>query len=294
MACAAAIFAVANAVRERRGTHKQTCGQKGKSKKIVNGENADMCEWNWQVGLWRGDWHFCGGMLISDEWVLTAAHCGRRADFDVVAGGYDKYNENKFQQRKKAVEWITHPDWNRRTMHQDLALVKLDSPVEFNDCIGSVCLPTRDVTPGESCWITGWGTLSSGGRTPDILQEVEVDIISNEDCTSKYDYEESAIDSSMICAQGKNSKGTTDACQGDSGGPLVCNGTDGSWAIYGATSWGYGCASPVYPGIWSRVHAELDWINSVTGQATGGKKSKGGKRNKGGKKNKGKRSKGGN
>merc|ERR1712060_684087 len=81
-------------------------------------------------------------------------------------------------------------------------------------------------------------------------------------------YTSSDIDSSMLCAQGRNSNGQiTDACQGDSGGPLVCN-IGGQWAIYGATSWGYGCAGANYPGVWSRVHTELAWIDSVMNAPT--------------------------
>ena len=67
----------------------------------------------------------------------------------------------------------------------------------------------------------------------------------------------------MLCAQGSTSSGATDACQGDSGGPLVCAEADGSYVLHGATSWGYGCAQEAYPGVWSRVHVVLGWIDEV-------------------------------
>merc|ERR1719330_2343302 len=134
----------------------------------------------------------------------------------------------------------------------------------MNDVVGTVCLPTEgnDVQGGESCQITGWGTLSSGGSRPRILQEAQVTALSNQDCQNTA-YAASEITPDMLCAQGRNAAGgITDACQGDSGGPLVCN-TGGQWAVYGATSWGYGCAGANYPGVWSRVHTALDWIDSV-------------------------------
>merc|ERR1712038_75760 len=90
----------------------------------------------------------------------------------------------------------------------------------------------------------------------------KVNIISNSDCVADYDYTAQHIDASMICAQGKSGSNIVDACQGDSSGPLVCN-AGGSWRVYGATSWGFGCAGAVYPGIWANVHNELQWIDDV-------------------------------
>merc|ERR1719476_164319 len=134
-------------------------------------------------------------------------------------------------------------------MTHDYALVKVSSPFVLNKCIGTACLPRDgDVAPNSKCWITGWGTLRSGGSQATTLQKAEVEVISNTACYQKYGYTSDDIDSSMLCAQGKSSTGAiTDACQGDSGGPLVCQSSSGSWGIYGATSWGYGCASASYP-----------------------------------------------
>merc|ERR1719277_2713081 len=157
---------------------------------------------------------------------------------------------------RSAAQVIRHPGYNSQTQDWDLAMVKLSSPVSNSDCVGTVALPSSDVSGGEKCWISGWGTLRSGGSQPDVLMEAPVNIISNRDCTSKYGYSSSKI---------------TDACQGDSGGPLVCQGSSGSWTLYGATSWGYGCAGKTYPGIWARVYDGVSWINSVmSGGSSGG------------------------
>merc|ERR1719330_2242998 len=135
--------------------------------------------------------------------------------------------------------------------------------MNLNECVGVVRLPTADVADGTSCWITGWGTLRSGGSQPETLQEAQVQIIGNSECMSEYGYSSGEITDQMICAQGRNANGgITDACQGDSGGPFVCE-EGGSWVIHGATSWGNGGAFSRYPGVWARVYTELTWIEEV-------------------------------
>jgi len=253
------------------GTEVPTCGIKGEDNSpwIVNGQDATECEWGWQAQLRKGSSAFCGGTLISNTWVLTAGHCiGDKGpdDFVVVLGDYNKNSADDGQTQWKEIKTIVkHP--NYRGLLFDYALLELKSAVTFNSCVAPACLPTvnQALTGGEECWITGWGTLSSGGSQPPILQEAKVSVTTNEFCGEAYAAHGNDITAQMVCAQGTKNGSPTDACQGDSGGPLVCKHSDNKYYVHGATSWGRGCAHVDFPGVWARVTDQLAWIHSVTG-----------------------------
>jgi len=257
-----------------------TCGMKGddntpwtrrdsRDNRIVNGQKASPGEWKWQVSLREGG-HFCGGTLIADLWVFTAAHCiedspilNGQGNMEVVTGDYKRISDRDEHARTYAIEqgWM-HPSYDSSSMEYDFALIKLQTPVELNAYTGYACLPEAALEPGVECWTTGWGTRSSGGTSPNALMEAPLTIWTNSKCDSAAHYN-GEISDTMICAQGISGSEFTDACQGDSGGPLVCQDSNDKWVLHGATSWGYGCAEEKYPGIYSRVHYVMDWVTAL-------------------------------
>ncbi|KAL7977310.1 hypothetical protein Chor_009259 [Crotalus horridus] len=165
---------------------------------------------------------------------------------------------------------VLHPDFNGKTASLgDIALIQLKTPVKFTSSIMPICLPTSENFSVEAdCWITGWGKIKYGVPLPPplTLQEVKVSLINQNDCNGIYNdfpvmgLGEDAIKDDMICAGYPNDG--KDSCQGDSGGPLVCQ-LQGRWTQAGIVSWGIGCASKRYPGVYTSVPYYSDWIKDV-------------------------------
>ncbi len=160
------------------------------------------------------------------------------------------------------VQIINHESYHKPlTYSHDLALLKLAKPAKLGKGIGLACLPDSSLPPlpeddlNRKCWITGWGTLSSGGSQPNALMQASVPLVSKQRCLKGYP---GKIHDSMLCAG--LDQGGVDACQGDSGGPLVCE-FNGRWYLEGATSWGYGCAAPNKYGVYAKVRFLKSWID---------------------------------
>ncbi|CAH1253893.1 ST14 [Branchiostoma lanceolatum] len=260
------------------------CGQRNitladDENKIVGGDNAIYGAWPWQVQLRRSyDWNpFCGGTLVADKWVVTAAHCLQYDDFEdwktvqVLAAKH--YLEHPGPPSSQAVmagveKVYLHEDHSDRTKENDIALVKLDRKFELNNFINYLCVENNDTVrldENSYCFVTGWGRTSESGPQPDVLQELKVGLIPSEVCNSTVSYN-GRITDNMICAG--HWEGGKDSCYGDSGSPLVCAGDDGRWYLTGVVSWGTGCADEFLPGVYARVSKYIAWMdNKIT---TGG------------------------
>jgi len=227
--------------------------------RIVGGQNAAEGEFPWQVGLVSnyGKTPFCGGTLLSSDTVLTAAHCQTSVNnFKVLVGEHD-VTRSDGEQRISPSQWIQHPNYNSRTTNYDFAIVKLSTPVSFSNKVIPACLPSLNRNyDSVVATVSGWGTLSQGGSQPSVLQKVNVNTMSNNQCRAT-GYGNSDITNPMICASASGK----DSCQGDSGGPLVTN-DGGFYSLIGVVSWGYGCAQSNFPGVYARVTDQLSWINS--------------------------------
>ncbi|XP_078376434.1 uncharacterized protein LOC144659796 isoform X3 [Oculina patagonica] len=247
-------------------TSDDDCGSRPINTRIVGGTQAQNGSWPWMAMLaYAGGSQFCGGSLIYEQWVLTSAQCLDGLSPSQIVVRMGAYKRTDIAQELQVEQIIIHPSYNNPGYFNDndIALLKLKTKATLNTGVGKVCLPNKDdfVLGGKICYITGWGTLADGGALPDYLQEASVKTLENADCEKAYGV--SAIAFSMICA----ALDFVGACQGDGGGPMVCE-FDGKWDLVGVTSWGFGCADPDYPGVYTRVSIHKVWIDHHVGLVT--------------------------
>ncbi|KAM9216262.1 trypsin-like [Dugong dugon] len=220
--------------------------------RIVGGYNCTKNSLRYQASLNSG-YHFCGGALISDLWVVSAAHC-YKPEIQVRLGEHNIMVLEGTEQFINSTKVIPHPDYNSATYDNDIMLIKLSSPATINTWVAPVSLPTSCATARTQCLISGWGnTESFGSNYPDILQCLNAPILSDFVCHLAY---LGRITSNMICVGFL--KGGKDSCQGDSGGPAVCKGE-----LQGIVSWGYGCALIGKPGVYTKVCNYVSWIQQT-------------------------------
>uniref|UniRef100_A0A8C3PFD3 matriptase n=1 Tax=Chrysemys picta bellii TaxID=8478 RepID=A0A8C3PFD3_CHRPI len=234
------------------------CGIRSYSKKtrIVGGQNSEVGEWPWQVSLHvKGQGHICGASLISNKWLVSAAHCFREEGYSdpklwtAFLGLHDQSDRNnKMVQERSIKSIITNSQFNDFTYDYDIAVLELQTPVTF----------TTSVQP--KIWVTGWGATSEGGAGATILQKASIRVINQTICNTLLTNQ---ITSRMMCVGFLT--GGIDACQGDSGGPLVSVENSNRLFLAGVVSWGDGCAQRNKPGVYTRVSKLRDWIKQHTG-----------------------------
>ena len=226
--------------------------------RIIGGEIARKGKWPWQVALLNKNGEaVCGGTILAPGWILTAAHCLRGKLF-VVAGEHNLKRRKPFGEIRVAGKFV-HPEHDTETVDNDFALLKLETPLVYDENIRPACLPERSLEIGEMGTILGWGKTREGvANGSDVLREAEVPIAPHNQCRRLY--KEYLISDNMICAGYK--RGRIDACAGDSGGPLLAQDKETKkWSVYGITSFGEGCGQR--PGVYAKVERALRWIRTT-------------------------------
>lgn len=236
-----------------------------KDTRIVSGTEATPGEFPWMAHLTivrKGRERECGGSLISQNWILTAAHCVDRADsVTVVLGAHNLSAVSEpYRISLKSTEFHIHPKYSSETFPDDIGLIKLPLSITLSARIRPVVLAdlgNRDHV-NNTVVISGWGYYSDAIQwTSDVLVKASTIVISNEKCQDSWG---SMIVSTMICT----SRTRGGVCNGDSGGPMIYL-VDGSWIQIGITSFGASPCESVIPNGFTRVQSYLSWITSITG-----------------------------
>jgi secreted trypsin-like serine protease len=230
--------------------------------RIVGGVETEIEKHPWQVALnviMDGQTYLCGGSLIGDRWVLTAAHCfnssTKPSEVKVKAGATNYVMEGVWSGIERVV---IHEAYDPQTHENDIALLRLGSPPKTK--VIQLATLQQEIPIGLQLEVTGWGATNEGGPAERKLRKANVRYVANATCNEPAAYN-GTIKLGMMCAGER--EGGVDSCQGDSGGPLVWWRTNDLPVLVGVVSWGDGCARKLKYGVYTRVASYNDWIGKI-------------------------------
>ncbi|XP_017077077.2 trypsin alpha-3 [Drosophila eugracilis] len=226
--------------------------QSSQGGRIVGGTVTSIEDRPWQVSLQRSGAHFCGGSIITNNIIVTAAHC--LGSPTTVSNLRIRAGSNKRTYGGVLIEVVAfkiHEGYNYDTKVNDIGVVRLKSQLAFGSTIKAITMASATPSHGSAASVSGWGKTSTGGSSSGTLLYVDTKIVGRTQCASSIYGYGSFIQPTMICAAATNK----DACEGDSGGPLVSGGQ-----LVGVVSWGRECALANYPGVYANVAELRDWV----------------------------------
>ncbi|XP_043079856.1 granzyme B-like isoform X2 [Puntigrus tetrazona] len=227
---------------------------------IVNGKEAKPHSRPYMISVQKNKRHICGGFLISDRFVMTAAHCWNNSDvLTVVLGAHDLRKQTENSVLLTVDSYHQPPKYNAKyTYRNDIMLLKLEKNVQLNNNIKWISISGEDVDieAGSVCSVAGWGLLETEGKRSDLLMETKVKVMNNKKCESKWGKEFFST-SQMMCVHGDGG-----SCEGDSGGPLVCGDTAVAVTSFGDPDL---CNSSELPEVYTKISAYLPWIKKIIG-----------------------------
>nr|XP_005022007.2 coagulation factor X [Anas platyrhynchos] len=235
--------------------------------RIVGGDECHLGECPWQAVLINENGEeFCGGTILNENFILTAAHCMNQSkEIKVVVGEVDREKEEQSETTHTVERILVHSKYIAETYDNDIALIKLKEPIVRSKYIIPACLPEADfanevLMNQRSGMVSGFGREFEGGRLSKKLKVLEVPYVDRNTCKQSTNF---AITENMFCAGYDTEQ--KDACQGDSGGPHVTRYKD-TYFVTGIVSWGEGCAKKGKYGVYTKLSRFLRWVRTVMRQ----------------------------
>ncbi|XP_059351981.1 serine protease nudel-like isoform X3 [Daphnia carinata] len=251
-----------------RYSHSKTQRRKrrGTLNRVVGGRESNMGAWPWAVAIIRDGVFKCGGSLLDSNWILSAAHCFpalEKSHFEIQLGMLRRSSYSPLEQTRAILSIYIHPNYNSHTLENDIALLRVQKPLQLNQWTAPACLPSFGYFPRNDtlCTVVGWGNVQENGPESDSLREVAVPI---KPCSADL----AARKDKILCAG--YPEGKKDSCQGDSGGPFICPDPKirDRWLLVGIVSFGLGCARPGELGAYTNVAYYVNWIAEVMDEKT--------------------------
>ncbi|RWS11937.1 Clotting factor B-like protein [Dinothrombium tinctorium] len=249
--------------------------------RIVGGTEAYPGEFPWSVAIFEKTLdgklvHICGGSILTDRFILTAAHCfsGSVNPSNYVIGVGSSFLHKTVKHEIEKI--ILHPDYESSFYYNDIALIETEKPLTFNTLVRPVCLPFNNkIASGDQVSVAGWGLLNFEGVKSEVLNKATLNVIPRKRCNHTYSVHKSrkipdGITEDFVCAGAPDY--SRDACEADSGGPLIKREStrpspvyqlEGKFTQFGIVSFGYKCAYKGYPGVYTDVSRFLDWIKKM-------------------------------